>query len=153
MTLFRYPRLHLAMERNNLEFAGHIYCQQALRQEWYGDVPWLEKSLMSKCAYIIYLLVLTPIFIGHWSYTQPGKDILILRKAEGNKQEATSNLEATFSQEAMSPNLYSKYLSHCKDAKRFVISFYSKVPACKVIKPPLYIGPNSNHRFFIVIAI
>ena len=32
----KYPRLLLAVEHKNREFVGHMYCQQMLRQQWYG---------------------------------------------------------------------------------------------------------------------
>ena len=116
----RLPRLRLAMEHNNKEFATHIHCQQVLRQEWYANVTWLRKSVMCKCAYVIYLLLLTPLFIGQWSYTQVGKDIVYLRKLRKEPFPKDEEIKT----KSRVKRYYFKYLKHCKDAKnRFAILF------------------------------
>ena len=111
----RYPRLRLAMEHNHKAFVGHMYCQQMLRQEWHGGVPWLGKGLKYKILYVIYLLVLTPFFIAHWSFTQVGKDIQKLRKS-------TSSLPASLTDD-QNGGIFSGYLKYCAEAKRFTILF------------------------------
>ena len=109
------------MEHNNIEFAVHKHCQQVLRQEWYANVPWLRKSLMCKCAYVIYILLLTPLFIGKWSYTQVGKDILYLRKLRKEPFPKDEEIK----KKNRVKRFYFEYLQHCKDAKnRFAISFF-----------------------------
>jgi hypothetical protein len=52
---FRYPRIRLAIEHNHKEFVGHMYCQQMLRQEWQGGLPWLGKSYQHRIIYSILL--------------------------------------------------------------------------------------------------
>ena len=44
----KYPRLMLAIELNNKEFVGHMYCQQMLKQEWYCGVTWTGTSFLYK---------------------------------------------------------------------------------------------------------
>ena len=97
------------MEHNHKAFVGHMYCQQMLRQEWHGGVPWLGKGLKYKILYVIYLLVLTPIFIAHWSFTQVGKDIQKLRKPTSSLTDEQNGIKGIFS----------GYLRYCAEAKRF----------------------------------
>ena len=41
----KYPRLREAIEHNNKEFIGHMYCQQILNQVWQGkDLQWQNSS-------------------------------------------------------------------------------------------------------------
>ena len=70
----------MAIEHNYKEFVGHMYCQQTLRQEWHGQVPWLGKTFKFKCVYSLLLLVLIPFILTHWFFVQIGKDIQYLRK-------------------------------------------------------------------------
>lgn len=50
---FKYPRLCLALEHKNREFVGHMYCQQMLRQQWYGGVEFESmgfcRKVINKC--------------------------------------------------------------------------------------------------------
>ncbi len=39
-----YPRLQMAIFNNDMSFISQKYCQQILRNLWYGNVPWAEKS-------------------------------------------------------------------------------------------------------------
>ena len=48
----QYPRLRLAIEHNNKEFVGHMYCQQTLMQQWQADVPWQGASTIFKIGVI-----------------------------------------------------------------------------------------------------
>ena len=44
----KYPRLLLAVEHKNREFVGHMYCQQLLRQQWYGESKFESMSILRK---------------------------------------------------------------------------------------------------------
>ncbi len=49
----RYPRLQMAILNNHKAFVGHTYCQQLLRNEWHGNVPWQGKSFWYRITYIL----------------------------------------------------------------------------------------------------
>ena len=42
----KYPRIYAALYLNHKEFVSHMYCQQTLRQEWYGGVKWKGQSIL-----------------------------------------------------------------------------------------------------------
>jgi hypothetical protein len=44
----KYPRLFLAVEHKNREFVGHMYCQQLLREQWYGGGKYEMMSMVCK---------------------------------------------------------------------------------------------------------
>ena len=46
--IIKYPRLMLAIELNNKEFVGHMYCQQMLKEEWYCNQSWQGTSKLYK---------------------------------------------------------------------------------------------------------
>ena len=47
------PRLRVAMAQENMDFVGHMFCQQMLRQQWHGGVQWLGKTLAYRVVYIL----------------------------------------------------------------------------------------------------
>ena len=62
----RYPRLRLAVEINQKEFVGHMYCQHILTQQWLGNTSWQGKSFWIKSVHILLQMIFTPIFAcGH----------------------------------------------------------------------------------------
>ena len=44
----KYPLLRMAIEHSNKPFVGHMYCQQTLRQAWYGDTRWQRAPTLYK---------------------------------------------------------------------------------------------------------
>ena len=42
----KYPRIYAALFLRHKEFVSHMYCQQTLRQEWYGGVKWKGQSIL-----------------------------------------------------------------------------------------------------------
>jgi hypothetical protein len=56
-----YPRLRLAVELNHKYFAGHIYCQQVIRDKFYGGSSWSHKSVLYKLIYFTLQTILTPL--------------------------------------------------------------------------------------------
>ncbi len=56
-----YPRLRLAVEHNRKYFAGHIYCQQVIRDSFYGSSGWSNKSFAYKLVYFLLQTLLTPL--------------------------------------------------------------------------------------------
>jgi len=59
----RYPRLQMAIINNHKSFVGHMYCQQLLRSQWQGNVPWQEKSFFFRFTYIGAQCLMTPWWI------------------------------------------------------------------------------------------
>ena len=58
----KYPRLRLAIELNEKEFVGHMYCQQILTQQWSGNIFWYRQPPLIKAVFIFIQMVLTPIY-------------------------------------------------------------------------------------------
>ena len=58
-----YPRLRVAIEHNHKEFAGHMYCQELLKQKWHGDVYWQGTNVIYKFFYVLLQIILAPIFV------------------------------------------------------------------------------------------
>ena len=44
----KIPRLIAASALYQKEFVGHMYCQQALRKEWYGEIKWQKETSLYK---------------------------------------------------------------------------------------------------------
>ena len=60
------PRLRLAVEINQKEFVGHMYCQQILTQQWVGNTSWHGHSFGIKIIHIFLQIIFTPVFaFGH----------------------------------------------------------------------------------------
>ena len=57
----KYPRLRLAIELNEKEFVGHMYCQQILTQQWSGNIFWYRRHPLIKTVFILLQMVMTPI--------------------------------------------------------------------------------------------
>ena len=57
----KYPRLRLAIELNEKEFVGHMYCQQVLTQQWSGNIFWYRRQPLIKAFFILLQMVLTPL--------------------------------------------------------------------------------------------
>ena len=57
----KYPRLRLAIELNEKEFVGHMYCQQILTQQWSGNIFWYRRHPLVKTFFILLQMVLTPL--------------------------------------------------------------------------------------------
>ena len=51
--MIQNPRLRVAVAQNNKEFAGHMFCQQMLRQQWHGNVKWQGTQWTYKLLYVI----------------------------------------------------------------------------------------------------
>ena len=57
-----YPRMFLAVEHGHKKFAGHIYCQQVVRDKFYGKRSWWsDMGLASAIVYFVLQTLLTPI--------------------------------------------------------------------------------------------
>ena len=59
----KYPRLRLAIEHNQKEFVGHMFCQQILRQQWHGNIPWQGKPFLFKFLHFLIKVMLAPLFV------------------------------------------------------------------------------------------
>ena len=59
----KYPRLRLAIEHNQKEFVGHMFCQQILRQQWHGNIPWQGKPFLFKFLHFLIKVILAPLFV------------------------------------------------------------------------------------------
>ena len=58
----KYPRLRLAIEHNHKEFVGHMYCQQMLRQAWYGDTRWQGAPTFYKFLMFLFHVFMAPFY-------------------------------------------------------------------------------------------
>ena len=61
-----YPRLQIAMQNQHKEFVSHMFCQQILRDQWHGNVPWKHKPRRFKILYCIVQCLMTFPHILHW---------------------------------------------------------------------------------------
>jgi len=59
----RYPRLQMAVINNHKSFVGHMYCQQILRNQWQGNVPWQDKPFLFRFTYVGAQCLMTPWWI------------------------------------------------------------------------------------------
>ncbi len=48
-----YPRLQMAIQNNHKAFVGHMFCQQVLRDQWHGKVPWQGRSTTFRAVYCL----------------------------------------------------------------------------------------------------
>ena len=80
----KYPRLKLAIEHNNKEFVGHVFCQQILRQQWHGDVLWQGTPLMFKIAHFLLQVLLAPLFVFSFFVAEIGKDFIDDNTSDGS---------------------------------------------------------------------
>ena len=72
----KYPRLKLAIEHNNKEFVGHVFCQQILRQQWHGDLLWQGTPLKFKIVHFLLQVLLAPLFVFSFFVAEIGKDFI-----------------------------------------------------------------------------
>ena len=79
----KYPVLRLAIAHDHKEFAAHLFCQQILRQEWHGSIPWQNKYLPYKTVYFIGQTLLTPLHIIIQFIVEIGRDIHDSRELRG----------------------------------------------------------------------
>ena len=56
----KYPILRLAIEHNNKPFVGHMYCQNTLRQSWYGDSLWQGAPIGFKLLMFLLHILMAP---------------------------------------------------------------------------------------------
>ena len=56
----QYPILRLAIEHNNKPFVGHMYCQNTLRQSWYGDSLWQGAPIGFKLLMFLLHILMAP---------------------------------------------------------------------------------------------
>ena len=61
----KYPKLQMAIQRNHKTFVGHMFCQQILRDQWHGQVPWNGRSLRFRVLYSFFQMTLTIFFVMH----------------------------------------------------------------------------------------
>lgn len=59
----KYPRLQIAIQNNHRAFVGHMFCQQVLRTQWHGNVPWIRKGFWFKFMYFVIQILLTVPFV------------------------------------------------------------------------------------------
>ena len=96
----KYPRLRLAVEINQKEFVGHMYCQQILTQEWVGTTSWDNHSVFTKILHVILQIIFTPVFaLGNIfkSFVKDIDDFLGLKSVFVEKMETYeffNNLES-----------------------------------------------------------
>ena len=84
----KYPRLKLAIEHNNKEFVGHVFCQQILRQQWHGDLLWQGTPLKFKIVHFLLQVLLAPLFVFSFFVAEIGKDFI-----EDNTSEFTNDTQ------------------------------------------------------------
>ena len=60
-----YPRLQMAIHNDQRAFVGHMFCQQILRSQWHGKVPWHGKTVLFRLLYVLLQIMLTVPFILH----------------------------------------------------------------------------------------
>ena len=65
----KYPILRLAIEHNNKPFVGHMYCQNTLRQSWYGDSSWQGAPIGFKLLMFLLHIIASPLYAIQVSFS------------------------------------------------------------------------------------
>ena len=65
----KYPILRLAIEHNNKPFVGHMYCQNTLRQSWYGDSTWQGAPIGFKLLMFLLHVIFSPVYAVQVSFS------------------------------------------------------------------------------------
>ena len=91
----KYPRLRLAIELNEKEFVGHMYCQQILTQQWSGNIFWYRRHPLIKTVFIILQMLLTPLYVFCFIFKTLLEDIT---ESCGRRNEFLNNLNLKLSQ-------------------------------------------------------
>ncbi len=103
----KYPRLRLAVEHSHKEFVGHVYCQQLVRQEINGSVPWQGKNLLYKLSHLLLQVLLAPLYIASAIFVQTGRSFQLIRGGPLPTVESGGN---------SLQRLYFRYLRYCDGA-------------------------------------
>ena len=90
----KYPRLRLAIELNEKEFVGHMYCQQILTQQWSGNIFWYRRHPIIKVIFIILQMLLTPLYACCFIFKTFLEDIT---ECCGKNNEFLTNLNQSLS--------------------------------------------------------
>ena len=97
LDMISHPRLRMAVEHHHKDFTAHMFCQQMLRQQFHGKVPWHGKPWTYKLIYCLIQIILTPIHLCSVYVFQPGRDIKILRGGSlPSVSSATSRVEKIY---------------------------------------------------------
>ena len=91
----KYPRLRLAIELNEKEFVGHMYCQQILTQQWSGNICWYRRHPLLKVVCILLQIIFTPIFACCFIFKTLLED---LTEGCGGRNDFLNNLSHRVSQ-------------------------------------------------------
>ena len=81
----KYPRLQLAIEDGQIDFVGHMYCQQTLKQAWYGKLSWKQASNLSKLMHFCMQILMAPIIATIFCYKKTVKDAGIKKDMVGSR--------------------------------------------------------------------
>ena len=84
-----YARLQMAIYNNDKDFVSQKYCQQILREVWYGCVPWQERSGYFKIYYVLVqaLLFLLPWWVVMFIVRQTIQDLNLSKKLSAKLKE------------------------------------------------------------------